>query len=234
MTEIGQAVLSLPDADRATVLDWLSQARVDDAESANLLSAWKNELAQFVETDETFTVRESKIADAHARHSELCAERNRAVRPFKNFIDSIGSKLKAWLREQERLVAAEKARIESENRKREEARRDAEAQAAIDQGATEAEVDAIVEQPMVVAAAPLPKPKIEGFRTPPKRFKAEVIPVTGKMKLIKAVACVCGKCKCQGNPALLGLLEPNIPSLNQMANAQKEHLNLPGVKAVPA
>jgi hypothetical protein len=234
VTQGANAILGLPDAERAARLTWLAEhIDVPDADAANALSAFKNELETYVETDEVFKAREAKIADAHALHSQLCAERNTAIRPFSLLIATIKTKLKAWLNEQERKEAAEKARIDAENRRKEEVRRLEEAQAAKDQGAPAAQVEAILEAPIVTAAAPIQKPKIAGFRTPPKRFKAEIVPVTGKMRLIKAVACVCGKCKCQGNPALLGLVEPNMTALNQMANAQKEHLNIPGVKAVP-
>lgn len=226
--------LSLPDIERTPRLMWLAEhVEVEDADSANRLAAFKNELRIFVETDEVFKARESKIADAHQLHSELCAERSAALRPFNLVISAIDLKLKAWLREQERLAAAEKQRIDAENRRKEEERRLQEAEAAEKQGAPVEQVEAILEAPIVTAAAPVHKPKIEGFRTPPKRFKAELIPVTGKMTLIKAIACVCGKCKCKGNPALLGLVSPEMPALNSLANAQKENLNVPGVRAVP-
>jgi hypothetical protein len=235
ITQGANAVLSLPDAERAARLTWLAEhIDVPDSDAANALSAFKNELENFIETDEVFKAREAKIADAHALHSELCTERTAAIKPFALLIATIKVKLKSWLFEQERQAAAEKARIDAENRRKEEARRLEEAQAAQDQGAPEAQVEAILEAPIVHTTAPIQKPKITGFRTPPKRFKAELVPATGKMTLIKAVACVCGKCKCKGNPALLGLVEPNMTALNQMANAQKENLNLPGVKAVPA
>lgn len=227
--------LNRPDAESA--LPILAEARaiaVTDQTSANTAAEWRNGIKSWMDSNTKLAELDEKIAEAYGMHRYLCNIRNSIVNPRNEAIQIVDRKIKTWLREEEQRVEAEKQRMDAENRRKEEERRLQEAEAAKEQGAPEEQVEAILEAPIVTPAAPIQRPKVEGFRRPANRFKAEIIPVTGKMKLIKAVACVCGKCKCAGNPALLGLVDPNQSALNQMANAQKENLNLPGVKAVPA
>jgi hypothetical protein len=192
---------------------------------ADLFAGWRNGI------DDRIKAIIDKLAPAkqaaHEAHKRICSLENEAVLPLRAAMQIANRKLADFQREEERKAAIEKARLEKEQREREEAARLAEA-LAHEQAGDHEQAAAVLEAPIVTAAVAAPKPVTQGIQYR-ETWSAQV---SDKMKLVKAVACVCGKCECKGNLSLLGLVDANQPSLNAVARAQKANLNIPGVKAI--
>lgn len=229
-----QAVaLNRPDMESAGAITEQAMAlTITDQLSADTAALWRNQQKTWMDSNTKLKELDDKISEANSLHKYLCSIRNSIVNPRNDAIKLVDRKINEWLTAEKLKVEAEKRRLEAIAYQKEEDRRLKEAALAEKRG-DHAQAEAIIEAPMVVAAPNIPAPKVGGF-TRRETYKAELVPIVGKMQLIKAVACVCArKCKCQGNAALAGLLEPNMPALNSMARAQKENLNIPGVRAVP-
>jgi hypothetical protein len=173
------------------------------------------------EIEETFG---QPIKDAHKLHKALVAKRKEFEAPLNTAERVIKQKMAAYHQEQERIRReAEEARQRAaeEARRREEERRLAEAAALEAEGHT-AEADALIEEPIEAPPAPAarPAPKAEGvsFRT---TWSAEI---TDPEALAAFVVANWGQYE--------QLIQFNTAELNAMARAQKDGLQLPGVKAV--
>ena len=130
-------------------------------------------------------------------------------------------KLAKWDAEQERLRREEEARLAEEARKQEEDARLQEATAAEADGASEEEVEAILDElaPQVAVTAPRTYRRGTGVTTR-ETWSGKV---THKPTLIQYVA---------KHPQFSHLFKIDQPALNNLARSQKDLLRIPGIKAV--
>lgn len=205
-------------------------------------AAWPEEAKSYVITDQpSYQKAYAAIKTIKAMRAEIEAKRKsmkdpvllagrridqnakEADAPLKRALDILQPKCLAYEDEQERIRREEQRRLEEEARKRAEEEALAAAEAAQAEGADEKVVDAILDAPPqaapVVAAPRFERPK--GFSAP-ETWRAEVVNL---MDLVRAVA---------AGQASVNLIQANQPALNQMARAQRDKLQVPGVKAVPS
>ena len=163
--------------------------------------------------------RDIKKKQREALNETMIAEK-RILIPLQTAEGIIKTKIAQYQRVERRKADEERQRLEAiARRQREEEALRAAAEAETE-GATEAEVDAILDEPVVATVVTTPPPpKVEGISTS-TIYAAEV---TDKGALIKSVAAGQQPDK---------LLDPNMKALNQMARALKEALNIPGVRVV--
>ena len=130
-------------------------------------------------------------------------------------------KLAKWDAEQERLRREEEARLAEEARKKEEEAKLQEAAAAEADGASEEEVEAILDEPapQVAVMAPRTYQRNTGV-TFQETWSGEV---THKPTLIQYVA---------KHPQFSHIFKIDQPALNAMARSQKGLFQMPGAKAV--
>lgn len=161
------------------------------------------------------------IAKAFATHREAVAQRKRIEAPLEEAERLIKSSVTGY------LEAQEHARREEERRLREEVERKAaeemerQIEAAEAAGASAREVEAIIQQPIIMPT-PIAPPTIRGVEGISARetWRAEV---TDKAALIRAAA---------ANAQFQALLEVNQVALNGLARSLKSAMNVPGVRAV--
>jgi hypothetical protein len=154
------------------------------------------------------------IDAAHKTHKAACDALKRITDPLTDAKRFLASKVTVWdLAERERVQREERLAIEQAAREQEQAALD-----AIDTGADEAEVDAIVSAPVV---APVTMPvRAAGVSKPRDNWTAQI---TDLMELVKAVAA--GKVP-------ITALQANTVFLGQQARSLKSLLNYPGVRVV--
>jgi hypothetical protein len=189
--------------------------RVTDQESADLFGHWRVGLRDRIKAViDKLAPAKKKTYDAW---KEICKLETEAVKPLEDAQRCADRKIVAFHNEQVRRAeiwrqaeSAEAHRLEEEHRL---------AVAAEQEAAGEHEAaEATISEPIApIAVAPAPKPAVQGL-TFRETYKAEV---TDKAAFLKAVG---------SNKALLHLADPNMTALNQLARAQKEMLDIPGLK----
>ncbi|MFA5617534.1 MAG: hypothetical protein WDK95_11865 [Syntrophorhabdaceae bacterium] len=167
---------------------------------------------------------------AHKAHKAATAKRAQYLNPLTEAQRSVKSLMAAYDDEQERIRREEERRLAEIARKQEEERRLQEAIAAEQEakrvGASHEsiaqEVEAVLSAPEYVPPVVLPKttPKIGGGPVYRTVWSAECVDIRA---LCRAVA---------GGKASPECVTPNMPTLNKMAAALKDALNIPGVRAV--
>lgn len=158
------------------------------------------------------------IDAAHRAHKAALEALKRITTPLEEAQRLIKSRVSSFLDEQERKRREEQRRIEEEQAKAREAEIEAQLEAAEAAGASNAEVEAIIAQPVFAPPVVVPPThKVEGIAQR-ENWKARVV---DKSALVKAAA---------GNPMLMALLEVNQPALNSLARSMKSTLNVPGVE----
>lgn len=167
---------------------------------------------------EDFADSKKKAWDAHRA---ICAQEAKHLAPVADAERIVKSKLSAWQQEQLRIQAeaAHQARIEANRRAEEE--RLAAAVEAEEQGASEVEVQAVLEMPVVVPLVrPMPsQPKVQGVSMV-DTYGAEVTDVKA---LCKSIA--------EGITPV-HFVSPNMTAINQQARAMRESFNVPGCRVV--
>lgn len=177
---------------------------------------------------ELLTPREKEIdnvlgkakEEAFELYKKASARYNEFMNPVVDAKKVLKQKCAAWEQEQKRIQEQEQRRLDEEARRLEQEQRATLAVQAEEAGASKKEVNAILDAPPVVTAvqaAPVFQ-KATGLRTR-EIWSASV---TNKVALVKHVA---------KNPALIHLVDANMSTLNAMARAQKQLLNIPGVEA---
>ncbi len=161
------------------------------------------------------------IADTNRAHKTALAAKERFDRPLREVEVILKHGIRAWDNEQERLRLETQRKADEEAQRQHEETRLQQGIAAEQNGASEADVQAIVEAP---SAAPPPTvaptyQKREGVSVR-ENWKAQVLNLN---QLVNAV--------CDGR-APLNCLQANQVALNQLARAQKQALAIPGVRAV--
>lgn len=181
-----------------------------------------------LETIKQLRQKEKRITDhfeparkaADGAKKEILAARDLLVKPLSEARGFLDRKAVAYQQDQQRIAREAELKAQEEVRKEEE-RRLAEADKAIEEGDDE-KAEAILDAPVVPAAAPI-APEVATVSGVSTRttWSAEVVDMTA---LIQHAA---------KNPLDARLIEPNMTELNKLAVVHKEKLDIPGVKAVP-
>lgn len=171
------------------------------------------------QADEVF---DPAISAAHAAHKAAIAAKKKVTDPITEAERTIKPKIAAYELEQRRKAEEERRRAEEEARKQREAELEAAIEEAEADGASADEVQAIIQQPIVMPQIkPVPSFKpVKGVATR-CTYRAEVYDARA---LYRAVA---------DGSVSPNLVAPNMTALNQMARAMRDTMNIPGVRAVP-
>lgn len=219
-----------PEVEQVTseALSWPERARglaiVDDATYLRGAELLKGIKAMRAEVDAAF---DPIVAAAHKAHRTACDQKKRAEAPLAEAERLVKVAMVRWDDEQERLRREEQRRLEEEARRKAEderlalaAQMERDGHAHGDPALVE-EAHALIEQPIVPTVAPVQKatPAVTG-----QHFSVTwSAQVTSLIELVRFVA---------ANPSHIGLLQANLPALNAQARSLREHLSLPGVKAI--
>lgn len=158
---------------------------------------------------------------AHAAHKSICAAESKLLDPILDARKKVTRAIGVYEDEQYKIAEAERRRLESEARAKEEARLLAEAEAAQESGDTQL-ADQIIEEAIYT---PTPvvhvQPQLASTAgvSSQRRWSAEVDDVAALIKYVAA------------NPQFQNLLTPNMPAINAMARSLKENMRIPGVRA---
>lgn len=158
---------------------------------------------------------------AHEAHKAICDAEARMLAPVAQAEQILKRGIAAYETEQRHKAEEERRRLEEEERRRREEEIEAAAQQAEAEGASVEEVQAIIEQPVVVPAV-RPEPTFTPVAGVSTRgvWKAEVVSIR---ELCRAVA--------EGR-ASAELVAPNMTALNGLARAMKQTFNIPGCRVV--
>lgn len=200
---------------------WPARARRAEVVDPDTLAVASEELkvvkALEAEVDNTF---DPIIKKQYEAHNETVAQKKRHRLPLEEAESIYKSGIGGYLAEQERKRLEEQRRLEEEARQREAEALEAEIVQAEAEGASQAEVEAIIERGPVpappVVLPPVAKP-VAGVSTR-ELWAAEV---TDLAALVKYVAV---------NPQFIGLLSPNLTAINGMARSLKNVMKIPGVR----
>lgn len=209
--ELEQRALSLPEQARALTI-------TDDASFGVAAEQLKGIVTLRREITEHHAPLKQAAWDSHRA---IVAAEKKLLDPVAEAESIIKRAIATYTEEQQRIAAeAERqARIEAERRTEEE--RLAAAVEAVEQGASEAEAQAIYEMPVAVpyVAPTRSVPRIAGISTP-VTYAAEALDIK---LLCKSIA--------EGTtPA--HFVTPNMTAINQQARAMRESFNVPGCRAV--
>jgi len=204
-------------------------------EQATLLEQAKALTVTDVDSHTTAGELGRSIAQARARVVELFKDPKASAFRLHKFVSSMEKALLSTVDAARDEVATKSLKFEAEQR----AAADAEAKRQADE-AREAQQDALLQEAVEAEQQGDKKLAKRIMSTPiapgiPMSVQADVAKVKGvgtttrwgavvtdKMALIKHVA---------KHPELVNCLESHMPSLNKMAQAQRKHMNLPGVRA---
>lgn len=155
---------------------------------------------------------------AYAAYQGILNKFNEGDKPAEAAERAVKTEIRRWDDEQERIRQELQRKAQEEADKQAEEERLQAAIVAEEAGASEKEVEAIVEAPVVSFAAPVEPTyaKASGISRR-ANWKAKV---TDLHALVKAAA---------KNKDLLAYLEPNQTALNNRAKADEKTLNIPGV-----
>ncbi len=194
---------------------------INDQESYEAAGAFvKDTLPSAIERIEAKFHLTKHKEDTNKSWKWACELYNMAMKPIAEAKSLVTQKCRVYEDEQRRIQQENQRKAEEEARKREEEERLQEAVAAEEAGASPEEVEAVMETPMPMApvkAAPTFN-RVKGV-TRERPYSAQV---TSKLILVRHIA---------QNPQFLNLLEPHMPSLNALAKAQGERMQIPGVRA---
>jgi hypothetical protein len=143
----------------------------------------------------------------------------KADAPWKSAEEALAPRITGYLAEQERIRREEQRRLEPEARKQAQEEQLAAAIAAEQSGASEAEVEAIVNEEPVQAPMPVATQRVQrvaGVSTT-TTYGAECIDVAALCRHVIATR-------------QYHLIEPNGPALNKLAQAQRDKFSVPGCK----
>lgn len=187
----------------------------DEAESAN--AALRDIKAMAKQVNDRF---EPAVTAANKAHKELTKLRGSLLEPLEQAEKLIKGKLGAFLAAEQRK--ADEARREAERIARAAAEEERLVQAAsLERQGRTLEAAAEIEAPVVVAPVPAPP-------APPKIAGTSVREIwTGRvdslLALVQHIA---------ANPSLIGLLKADQSAIDALARASKHELRIPGVTAV--
>jgi hypothetical protein len=222
MTAAAQEVAAAPAHDlieRAT--NWPKRAESLKVEDAAALSLAGEELLAvkglMAEVDATF---DPIIRKQYEAHKEAVAQKKRVREPLERAESILKGAIARFAEAQERLRIEAQRKAEEEARRRAEEELEREIEQAEAEGATVAEVEAIIDRGPIVA------PRV--FTPPAAKAPAGIVTretwaaeVTDLVAFIKFVA---------ANPQYAAMLAPNTTAINQMARAMKSTMKFPGLR----
>lgn len=194
--------------------------RVTDATSYKMAAAALIAIkALRQEVNEAF---DSIIADANTAHKNAIAKKKQYAGPLIESEDLYNATMRAYIREQERIVEQEKHLRLSEAESEAAQKRDMEVEQAQFHGASDEELLVLTNAPLTLAPLPVAStiPKVAGIYTR-ETWKYEV---TNKLLLDKFIA---------ANPRFSYLTEPNATAFGALARTSKSATNIPGVRVWP-
>ena len=202
-----------------TVIERAKIVRIQDQQSYDVATALLlNEIIPFRKRWKDFW--EALRIPAYAAYQAVLTKFNEGDKPAEAAERAVKAEIRRWDEEQERIRQELQRKAQEEAERIEEEQRLRAAIVAEESGASEQEVSAIVESPVLAVAAPV-QPTYQ--RTPGvsgrDNWKAKI---TDFRMLVRAVAA--GKVPME-------YLMPNESALNARAKADKQTLNIPGVTA---
>lgn len=160
------------------------------------------------------------VKPSYAAYQAALGKQKAVIDPVKTQIGIIKDAVLRYDREQETLRRQQQAEAEAAERKRVEDEKLADAQQLHDQGAPAEVIDEVLSEPVFTAPVYVPATYAKASGVSMRdNWKAEVTDIDA---FIKA---------CAKDKNLRGLLTINQPALNAMAKAQKERLDIAGVRA---
>jgi len=204
-------------------LTWPDRARaiaIRDQQSYTIAGTLLVDIADFEKQiiDHHKPIKES----THAAHKAAVSAEKRLLDPLQEAKGILRRGIGTWEADQERIRQEIERKAREEAARIEEEMRLQQAMAAEEMGADDAEIEAIMDTPIPMAA-PVVAPtfdRVKGVSTQ-QRWKAEVIDIKS---LCRAVA---------DGFVPETYIEPNMPALNSRARAEKSAMKIPGVRAVP-
>lgn len=161
------------------------------------------------------------ISAAHNTHKLACDALRSIDAPLAEAQRTIAARITVWDLEQQRIRNEEESRLMRESAALAEQEIQQSALDAIESGASEEEIDAIVAAPAIAPPVFVPTPpRVAGVSKPKDKWSAVVDDIR-----VLAAAVVDGKI-----PPIA--IQPNSIFLNQMARSLKGLIGIPGVRAV--
>lgn len=202
----------------ASKLEKARSMTITDQASYNAVVEMRVQLKALRDAIEQAHAEPKKLKHA-AWKAEVAAE-TAELAPVQEVEGVLKVKTFEWDAAQEALRRAEQARLEAEAKKKADDEALAAAEAAQKAGAAPAEVESILETPVVAppVVAPrtyTPAPRMAGR----ENWTAELVSLPDVVRFVAA------------NPAFGNLLVLNQTTANQMARAQKSMMKIPGLKA---
>jgi len=162
------------------------------------------------------------VHKAYEAHKEAVLQRKKADGPLDEAESILKRAIGSWTTEQERIRREEQRRLEEEARRKEEEELEREIEQMESEGASAAEVEAVIDRapvlPMAAITAPPAMKPVAGVATR-ELWAAEVTDLAAFIKHVAA------------HPEHTALLLPNMTAINQMARALKTAMKIPGVRA---
>lgn len=160
------------------------------------------------------------IESAHKAHKTALELKNKVDRPLQAEEAALKMKIGRFAQAEEDKRQAEQRRLEAEATETARLTREALVKTYAEAGAPKDAVEALKQEPLSIAPVEQAQPGFQKSAAASVRtsYEAEVISLA---VLVKAAA---------KNTAYLGYLQANQPALNAAARAQKEAMNVPGVR----
>jgi hypothetical protein len=198
----------------------MAEIAIADQSTYNLAVEKRTAAVTWLKGAETFF--DPSIADAHALHKKLLAQKKTVCEPVEMTIRTINRELLRFDEEQARIRREEQRRLEDESRRKAEEERLAQAEQMQAEGADEEVIDAVLEAPVQVTEMVIARPTYEKSKEVIYRdnYSGECFDL---LALVKAIA---------KDKSLIGLVQVNQTALNQMAKALKETMSIPGCRPV--
>lgn len=160
------------------------------------------------------------LALAYRAYDSLMEKFNQGEKPLKEAEDSVSMAIRRWDAEQVRIREERQRKAQQKAEEAARLEREKEAEFAAISGAPEEQVEAIASAPVIVVAPPVETyERRVGIGIRKLAWRARV---TDLKKLCAAI----GK-----GLAPTTFVEPNMTTLNQRANADKDCMNIPGVQS---
>lgn len=174
---------------------------------------------------------DKNIKGANDLHKSLIAQKKTISEPVANLKKAINTEIIAWDDEQAEKQREAQRQAEEAQRLQDEEFRIANAVEVEQQGGTQEEVNQVLATP-VITHAPVAAPvyqKASGISVK-VLWRAEIKGEADKTTYEKSMRELCAAIGRGEQPVTY--VEPNLTALNQIAKAQREAMNVPGVKAV--
>jgi hypothetical protein len=202
---------------------WPARARSLAIDSQEALELAADELAAvkalLSEVDATF---DPIVKKAFETHKEAVAQKKRHRQPLEEAELIFKGAIAGYHSRQGLLRLQEQKRLEEEARARQAEELEREIEQAEAEGASSAEVAAIIQREEARPPAPVVAPQTVRPVAGVSMREMWAAEVTNLLSLVRYVA---------NNPQFVGLLTPNMTAINGMARSLKTAMRIPGVRA---